>query len=126
MKKKVALLIMFFLLGALVIVHLLVLTQVIPYDQVWAGRINSVDEMRTFEVVSIGVNLFMLSILVVKYRLIREGKRKKVVDILIWIFAGFFLLNTIGNLFAESKIELIVGTALTLTSSMLCFIIAKK
>lgn len=126
MKKKTALLIMFFLLGALVMVHLLILTAVIPYDQVWAGRINSVEEMRAFETVSILVIVFMLIILTVKYQHLRKGKSNKVIDVLIWVFAGYFLLNAIGNLFSESKLELIVGTILTLTSAALCFVIAKK
>lgn len=126
MKKKTALLIMFFLLGALVMVHLLILTAVIPYDNVWAGRINSVEEMRAFETVSILVIVFMLIILTVKYQHLRKGKSNKVIDVLIWVFAGYFLLNAIGNLFSESKLELIVGTILTLTSAALCFVIAKK
>lgn len=117
---------MLLLLGALVIVHLMILIQVIPYDQVWAGRINSIEEMRVFEIVSIAVNLFMISILAVKNRQLRERKRNKVIDILIWVFAGFFLLNTLGNLFAQSRIELIAGSAITLSSALLCFKIVRK
>jgi len=126
MKKKLALQIMFVLLGALVIVHSLILGQIIPYDQVWAGKINSVEEMRTFEIVSILINVFMLSILGIKYHQLKNNKRKKLIDVLIWVFAVFFLLNTLGNLFAESKLELIAGTTLTLVSSVLCFVIVKK
>ncbi len=126
MKKKTALQIMFFLLGGLVIIHFLILIQIIPYDQVWAGRINSVEEMRTFEIMSIIVNVFMLSIFASKYRQLRQRKRNKVIDILIWVFACFFLLNTLGNLLAQSSIELIVGSTITLASALLCFRIVRK
>ena len=117
---------MFFLLSALMIVHLLILTEVIPYDIVWAGRMNSVEEMRTFETIAISVNTFMLVVLFMKYRQLQRRIRNKVVDMLIWLFAGYFFLNTIGNLFAESKIELIAGTSSTLILSVLSVLIAKK
>ena len=106
--------------------HLLILTQQIPYDKVWAGRINSVEEMESIETVSILLNLFMLFILIIKYKHVESEKRNKVIDILIWAFFGFFILNTVGNLFAESALELILGTALSLSLSILCFFIAKR
>jgi hypothetical protein len=36
-----------------------------------------------------------------------------------------FSLNTIGNLFAESSLEMIVGGALTFISALLCYRIVK-
>ncbi|MBU2906484.1 hypothetical protein KO529_16930 [Arenibacter algicola] len=126
MNKRIALKIMFLLLGTLLIFHVLIFTEQIPYDKVWAGKLNSVEEMKAFEAFSILINLFMILILSIKYKLLESGKRNKVVDILIWIFVVFFALNTIGNMFAKSLIELILGGILTLVSSILCFIIVKK
>ena len=126
MNKKVALIIMFFILGIVIIFHFLILTEQIPYDKVWAGKLNSVQEMKSFETCSIILNVFMLTILFVKYKQLERGIKHRIVDILIWVFTAFFALNTIGNLFANSMIELILGTFLTLTSSILCFVIVKK
>ena len=126
MNKKVALIIMFFILGIVLIFHFLILTEQIPYDKVWAGKLNSVQEMKSFETFSIILNVFMLTILFVKYKQLERGIKHRIVDILIWVFTAFFALNTIGNLFANSMIELILGTFLTLTSSILCFVIVKK
>tara|TARA_R110000868_G_scaffold301889_2_gene562389 strand:- start:483 stop:884 length:402 start_codon:yes stop_codon:yes gene_type:complete len=126
MNKKIALKIMFILLGTLLIFHLLIFTEQIPYDKVWAGKLNSVGEMKSFEVFSILINFFMVIILFIKYKLLGSGKRNKAIDILIWIFVVFFALNTLGNLFAKSLIELILGSFLTLVCSILCFIIVKK
>ena len=126
MNKKVALIIMFFILGIVLIFHFLILTEQIPYDKVWAGKLNSVQEMKSFETFSIILNVFMLTILFVKYKQLERGIKHRIVDILIWVFTAFFALNTIGNLFAKSMIELILGTFLTLTSSILCFVIVKK
>jgi hypothetical protein len=126
MSKKTALIIMFFVLGIVLLFHFLVLTEQIPYDKVWAGKLNSVKEMKSFETFSILVNIFMLTILYTKYRLLAKGEKNKVIDIFIWIFAGFFALNTVGNLFSKSMTEFIFGTLLTLTSSILCFVIVRK
>mgnify|MGYP003634910398 FL=1 len=126
MNKKVAIKIMFFLLGTILIFHLLIFTEQIPYDKIWAGRLNSVEEMKSFETFSILINIFMVLVLLLKYKLLKSGKTNKAIDILIWVFVVFFALNTLGNLFAKSLIELILGSFLTLTCSILCFIIVKK
>ena len=126
MKKKVALIIMFFILGIVLLFHFLILTEQIPYDKVWAGKLNSVEEMKSFETFSILLNAFILIVLYIKYRQLVKGVNSKVIDILIWIFSVFFVLNTIGNLFSKSIIELILGTFLTLTSAILCVVIVKK
>ncbi len=126
MKKKTALTIMFCILGALLVLHVLIITEQIPYDKVWAGKLNSVEEMRYFETFSILLNAFMLVVLFLKRNLLQKGKSNRVIDILIWVFVGFFTLNTLGNLFAKSTIELVFGTFVTLVSAILCFIIVKK
>ena len=126
MNKKVALKIMLILLGIILIFHFLIFTEQIPYDKVWAGKLNSVEEMKTFEIFSILINLFMMAILYCKHKLVKSGKRNKAIDLFIWAFVVLFAVNTIGNLFSKSMIELIFGTFLTLVSSVLCFIIVKK
>lgn len=42
--------------------HILVLIGIIPFSLVWAGKINSVTEMRTFEAVLIIINSFLIFI----------------------------------------------------------------
>ena len=126
MSKKVALHIMFFILGTILILHFLILTEQIPYDKVWAGKLNSVEEMKSFETISILLNVFISFVLFIKYKQLEREVRNKVIDILIWVFVVFFALNTLGNLFAQSMVELILGSLLTLISSILCFIIVKN
>jgi len=113
-------------LGVLLTFHVMIMSGVIPYDIVWAGKLKSHDEMIRFEAVSIFINSVMLFVFVMKYRLLRNERSNRIIDIIIWIFAAFFLLNTVGNLFSESTLELILGTALTLLSAILCVVIVKK
>jgi len=124
--KKRALIIMIILLGIMMVFHLLVLIQLIPYDIVWAGKINSLKEMITFEIVSILINIVIFVVLLIKKKLISSSKKNKLIDFLIWLIFGLFTLNTVGNLFSKSKLELIMGTGLTAVLAVLTFIIAKK
>ena len=117
---------MFFILGTILIFHFLIFTEQIPYDKVWAGKLNSVEEMKSFETISILLNVFISFVLFIKYKQLEREARNKVIDILIWVFVVFFALNTLGNLFAQSMVELILGSLLTLISSILCFIIVKN
>ncbi|WP_194768068.1 hypothetical protein [Tamlana sp. I1] len=126
MTKKTALIIMFFILGIVLIFQLLIFTEQIAYDNIWAGKLNSVEEMKSFVTISMVFIAFILVILFVKYKNLKAGKSNKIIEIFIWFFVLFFTLNTIGNLFAQNIIELILGTFLTLTSAILCFIIVKK
>jgi len=126
MSKKNALILMFCILGALLILHTLIITEQIPYEKVWAGKLKSVEEMRLFETFSILLNVFILAILILKYNFLQKRKNNRVIDMLIWVFVWLFILNTIGNLFAKSMIELVLGTLVTLASAILCFIIVRK
>ena len=126
MSKKNALILMFCILGALLILHTLIITEQIPYEKVWAGKLRSVEEMRLFETFSILLNVFILAILILKYNFLQKRKNNRVIDMLIWVFVWLFILNTMGNLFAKSMIELVLGTLVTLASAILCFIIVRK
>jgi phosphatidylserine synthase len=104
----------------------MIIANQIPYEKVWAGKLNSEEEMKSFETISIILNIFILTILIVKYKQLKRKIKNRAVNILISAFAVFFTLNTLGNLFAKSTTELILGTFITLSSYILCFIIAKK
>lgn len=126
MNKQLAIKIMCGILGLTLAFHLLIITKIIPYEMVWAGRLKSDEEMYQFETFSILINVLILIILYLKSKSLKEHKNNKVVNAFIWIFSAMFALNTVGNLFAHNTIELVLGTALTLASSVLCFIIVKK
>ncbi|MBP9791140.1 MAG: hypothetical protein KBD57_11425, partial [Bacteroidia bacterium] len=54
------------LLTLVMLFHLLVLSQIIPYDIVWAGKLNSIEEMYSFEIMSILVNSILMTTLLLK------------------------------------------------------------
>jgi len=124
--KKAALKVMIVLLSVVVIFHLCVLFECVSYDKVWAGKIDSLDEMRVFETISILINLLLIATLLLKSKHIQNKVSNKVVNGIIWFFVFLFALNTVGNLFAKSVIEQTLGTGLTLVSAALCWAIVRK
>jgi hypothetical protein len=126
LSKNTALKLMIGLLSIVLVFHFCVLFEIISYKIVWAGKINSLDEMRIFETVSILINTLLIAILYVKSKNIKNNVSNKVVNAIIWVFVFLLALNTIGNLFAKSMIEQILGTTLTFISSVLCWIIVRK
>jgi hypothetical protein len=106
--------------------HFLVLLQIVPYSIVWAGKLNSLEEMRKFETISIGINLFMLMIMLLRANHIRNTIPIKVLNWIIWFFVIVFALNTVGNLFSKTSLELYLGTTLTFLSAVLCYWIVSE
>lgn len=118
--QRLALNIMLALLSIVMIFHLSVLTQLIPYTIVWAGKLNNLQEMRVFESVSLLLGTFNIAVFLMKGNYIRHKISMKFINGIIWFFVLLFSFNTVGNLFAKSDFELYVFTPLTFISALLC------
>ncbi|HEV7381244.1 MAG TPA: hypothetical protein VGN64_15710 [Dyadobacter sp.] len=114
------------LISLVIIFHLAVIISLIPYDIVWAGKINTQREMYTFESVSIAVNILLLVTLILKKEYIKNGVSQSILDLLLWIFVVVFLLNTVGNLMAETLFERWVFSPLTLLFAVLLWVIVRR
>lgn len=96
------------MLGLLTIVislHLLIMIKIIPYKVAWGGRLQNDEQMYVFETISIIINLLLIFILLMKGRYIQFYIKEKIQNIMLWIFLILFILNTVGNLFAQTNIE---------------------
>ncbi|MEN9302772.1 MAG: hypothetical protein RL264_1201 [Bacteroidota bacterium] len=104
--------------------HVLILVGVIPFEITWGGRLKTVNEMYVFETLSILINSFFIFVLAQKAEIVRNIFGKKAVTIILWIFFVIFVLNTIGNIFAETTFEKLF-TILTLVNALLIWFINK-
>lgn len=111
--------ILLFLFGLLFIFHLLVLFGVIPYDIVWAGKIQDPKEMVQMESISLLVLLVAAMIVSLKMGYLNFLHYPTIINIGIWVLVAFFALNTIGNLTAKSPIEKYGFGLLTLIIALL-------
>ena len=125
MKPKTAIKIMLYLLVAVILFHLCIMLKIVPYEITWGGRLKNDSEMYIFETISIVVNLFLFSIILIKGRYFKGCISMKIVNIILWIFFIIFGLNTIGNLLAKTYFEKFF-TLLTLAFSILIWIMLRK
>ena len=123
--KNIALISMLVLLTLVLIFHISILTQIVPYDIVWAGKLKTKQEMYLFESVSILINSILISTLLIKGNYLKINISEKLINSILWIFVVLFSLNTLGNLTAKTLFEKAVFTPLTAISAFLIFIIVK-
>lgn len=109
------------ILSTLVVFHLLVLLQIIPFDMVWAGKVGNVEEMRPLELTSVIITLLMLVVVSIRAGYLYIGVNKKIVNIILWAMFLFFCLNTIGNMLSTNPFEQMVFTPVTLLLSLFMF-----
>lgn len=106
---------------AVIFFHSLILMNIIPYQYVWGGRIESDKQMQVFETVSILINLFIIFIVATKGGYIKNYLSPGVVKVFLWIFFILFTLNTVGNLFSSTTLEAIIFTPITLILAILFY-----
>lgn len=111
------------LFALVIIFHILIITGIIPFSIVWGGKLESREDMFRFETVSLTVNTLFMIVLLVKKAYLRKGIKNRWVTGALWLFMALFIVNTVGNLFAESLLEKLVFTPLTLLSAILIFYI---
>lgn len=104
--------------------HLLILIKVIPYDITWGGKLKNDNEMYFFEVTSIIINSFFIYALLQKGNYVTAVFSEKTLSVILWIFFAIFMLNSIGNLFAETTFERSL-TVLTLLNAVLIWAVNK-
>ncbi len=119
--NQIALFTLIILFSCSILFHMLVLSGNIPYEVVWGGRLKSTNEMYQFEAVSIFVNLILLVICILRKDYEKWSIPMRFYNIAFGLIAALFMLNTIGNLLAETMVEKFVFTPLTLLSSLLSF-----
>jgi hypothetical protein len=112
--KKLAVMVFITLSVGVTLFHLLILSGIIPFDMVWGGRLKSASEMLAFEVPSIALNLLFIVIIFLIAGYIPSPLPPKVLRVIAWIMAGFFMLNTLGNLLSNSGLERIIFTPVTI------------
>ena len=125
MNPKTAIKIMLWFLVAVMIFHLSIMLKIVPYEITWGGRLKNDSEMYVFETISMVINLFLFSILLIKGKYLKEVIPLKIVNLALWVFLVLFGLNTIGNMLAETNFEKFFAI-LTLVSSFLIWIILTK
>lgn len=126
MTKQIAAKGLLAILSSIIVFHLLVITGVIPYQIVWGGRLQNVNQMLKFEAVSLLLNLVMVTWVALSLGRIQLKVNENVLRIGFWIMFLLFLLNTVGNLLSNNGLEKIIFTPLTVLLALFSFRLAIK
>lgn len=106
------------LLSFFVVLHLLILFRVIPFQMVWGGRVKDTAQMITFESISLFFNLAILAVVATDAKILNLRISQKVLQIAYWSMFVLFLLNTAGNLLSSNEVEKYLFTPVTLLLSL--------
>ncbi|MED0670377.1 hypothetical protein P4S95_09120 [Aneurinibacillus aneurinilyticus] len=107
-----------------ILMHVLILLKIVPYDFVWGGRLKSEADVIIFESISLVVQILFILIIAVKAGYVFKGKFKRTLNVGIWVMFGLMVFNTIGNLASNSGLETMVMTPLTSVLALLVFRLA--
>lgn len=99
--------------------------KIIPHSIAWGGRIESNFQLYVLESISILVNLLLGVALLLKGGYVRYKVPERGLNGVLWMFLALFLLNTVGNLLAESEVERYFAV-LTLAMAALIRIVLRK
>lgn len=114
------------ILMVIILFHFSIILKIIPYSITWGGRLQNDIEMYIFEIISILINVFLCLILLMKGDFIKHKFSTKTIDLILWIFFGVFVLNTLGNLFAQTNFEKLFSIITALFSAFVWMILRKK
>ncbi len=114
------------ILAAALLLHVSILIKVIPYDITWGGRLKTDAEMYTFETMSILINAFLAWILLMKGNYVRHIFSGKAVNVILWVFFAIFLLNTVGNVFAQTNFEKLFAIVTALLAFLIWVVLKRK
>lgn len=112
------------ILSLLSLFHLTIIIGIIIFDYVpieflWGGQMETRKELLQFEILSLIVSLFCALIILIRSQSIKISVLLGLSRVVIWLLFILFLLNTIGNLIAESTFERVFAL-LTVILSILC------
>lgn len=112
------------LISCVIVFHLMVIADVIPDDIVWGGGARDRNTTIMLEVVSIIINIGILTVTLNDAGTLKLGISRNTTRVIFWVLFGLFMLNTVGNLFSESKWETLIFTPMTLFLSVCCLRLA--
>ena len=110
---------LFALLLLLILFHILILANIIPYDIVWAGQINDSSSLWLLEGIAIIMTSVFALIIAIKIKWIKLNKFAGLINICMWLIFIFFLLNVLGNLTSPVSAEKWIFTPLTIVMALL-------
>lgn len=108
----------FAIFGLLLLTHILIIAQVLPYTIVWGGQLEK-ESVLPLELISI-VFLFSFALIVlIKLKYLKDGQTNKMITIGLWFMVLYFLFNTLANFESGVKLENLIFGPVSFILSLL-------
>lgn len=124
--SKNAIKILLGLLIPIILFHICIIIKIIPYHIIWGGKLQNDTEMFLFETISTLINSLLGWILLMKANFVSYKFSPWIITILLGIFLAVFILNTVGNIFAETTFEKYLAILTAIFAILLGKIIVQK
>ena len=108
----------------MIILHMLIMLRIVPYDIVWGGQIKNDASLMKLEIFALVTLFIFLAIILVKVDYLKFTKFKKITNVAVWIMFVYFLLNTVLNLASGVTLEKLIFTPITIILFVLIFRLA--
>jgi len=112
------------LLVLLMVMHVLILARVIPYDVVWGGNIKDESQLNVFETSALVITAVFLVVVAIKLDYIEVPKLKRAADLGMWVVFAYFGMNIIGNVTSEVSWEKLIFIPLSVVLALLSLRVA--
>ena len=125
---KVAAQLSLFLFGVIILFHLavifgIILFDFVPLDFLWGGRMETREQLLGFEVLSLAIMVLCFITVLIHSERLHVPALAGVTRIILWVLFALFILNTIGNILAETAFEKAFA-AITALLAVLCLRLA--
>lgn len=101
MKIKLALVIIL----VFTFLHLLLIADLLPTAIAWGGRLERNGRFYFAEIIALLLNALLICLLLMKGKYLRQLISDKAMHLLLWSYTLLFVLNTLGNILAETLLE---------------------
>ncbi len=112
------------LLLCLMLLHILVIGGLIPYRNLWGGKLKTKGEMYRAEPISLLITIVLLGVLLKQLDLINLPITWTVVRVMLWLMTLIFVGITILNFLSENQYERFLFAPLSLLMTVFSFILA--
>ena len=84
--------------AVLILIQILVMAGIVPFEMLWGGLPPEDESTMKFEIISLAVSSVFLAALAVKVGYIKTEKFSEVISLLFWVIFMYLIINAIGNL----------------------------
>lgn len=115
--------ILLYLLGLLIVFHVLVIVGLVPGHFVWGNQIPE-ESILPMEMIAIVLTISFMLFVMIKMRYLAENRKSVFANIALWIIGLLLSLSALLNLISEVSIENLIFAPLALVMSLLTIRVA--